>query len=332
MNALKDLANHVEGVDTTLPSDLPAGLLLGYRICGKLFRLGFTWVRRPDPTGVNATILRQAENNEWDILWLEKGLDVERDTILRVKEVLPHCRVVGYSPDDMYARHNQSKQFLEHLPSYDAFFTTKSCGVRELNALGCKTVFFVGNAFDPQIHRPMPLTSEERAAYGGPVGFVGAYETERARSLQFLASHGVPVRVWGATWGRHFPPGHALTVEPRNVWADDYAKTICAFDINFGFLRKINRDQQTTRSIEIPACGAFMLAERTDEHLALFEEGREAEFFGSDDELLDKTRFYLAHEEARRRIAASGRERCLKSGYSNQERLRKMLETVSSLN
>jgi len=108
-------------------------------------------------------------------------------------------------------------------------------------------------------------------------------------------------------------------------------RTVCAFDTNLAFLRKENRDLQTTRSIEIPACGAFMLAERTDEPLRLFEEGKEAEFFSSDDEMIEKVRYYLAHPEERKRIAAAGRTRCLESGYGNQVRLRDMLTRVFSM-
>ena len=74
-----------------------------------------------------------------------------------------------------------------------------------------------------------------------------------------------------------------------------------------------------------------MLAERTREHLELFEEGKEAEFFSSNEELLDKVRFYLAHPQQRKRIAAAGRRRCLENGYSNQDRLKWMLEKVVSL-
>jgi spore maturation protein CgeB len=74
-----------------------------------------------------------------------------------------------------------------------------------------------------------------------------------------------------------------------------------------------------------------MLAERTDEHLALFEEGKEAEFFSSDEELRDKVRYYLTHSEERHLMAAAGRERAIKGGYSNHERLRSVLAIVETI-
>ena len=71
------------------------------------------------------------------------------------------------------------------------------------------------------------------------------------------------------------------------------------------------------------------MAERTEEHLELFEEGREAEFYSSSDELRDKVVFYLKNESARRAVARAGRERCLASGYDNHSRLRKMVDDVA---
>ena len=71
-----------------------------------------------------------------------------------------------------------------------------------------------------------------------------------------------------------------------------------------------------------------MLAERTDEQRALFEEGKEAEYFASDDELVRKVQYYLSHEDERRRIAEAGRERCLTGRYSNAGRLARVLERL----
>jgi spore maturation protein CgeB len=95
--------------------------------------------------------------------------------------------------------------------------------------------------------------------------------------------------------------------------------------IALGFLSKRIPETTTTRTFEIPAMGVFMLAERTADHLALFSEGREAEFFGSDEELREKLLFYLDHESSRARIAAAGRERCLKSEYHARTQLRRVL-------
>jgi spore maturation protein CgeB len=74
-----------------------------------------------------------------------------------------------------------------------------------------------------------------------------------------------------------------------------------------------------------------MLAERTDEHRELFEEGKEAEFFGSNEEILNKVKYYLSHDDERKRIAHAGRERCLRSGYSYHDRLKEAINKIMSL-
>ena len=331
MKALQDLGYNVVPIDTGPDHVRFKERKLRYRISGKLFRLGWDKFGHKDLAGTNQSILNYVKSSiGLDILWIDKGLTIEPKTICEVKVKYPHCLIVGYSPDDMYARHNQSRQFLQHIHLYDVFFTTKSYGVNELKSLGCRRVEFIGNAFDSNTHRPITVTQEEREALGGPVGFIGQWEEDRASSMLYLAKTEIAVRVWGSSWGKCKYHHRNLKIENKSLWADSYSKAICSFDINLAFLRKINRDLQTTRSVEIPACGAFMLAERTDEHLALFAEGKEADFFSSDEELFDKVKYYLSNPEERRRIAAAGRERCLKGAYSNHDRLNQMLTIIGS--
>jgi spore maturation protein CgeB len=85
------------------------------------------------------------------------------------------------------------------------------------------------------------------------------------------------------------------------------------------------------RSFEIPACGSFMLAERTEEHLAIFREDQEAAFFGSSDELIDKVKYYLTHDEARRRIAQAGHVWVTKNGHTYGDRLRELVRAAMEI-
>lgn len=331
MEALTALGHYVQAIDTE-PGGLSEERLLSRhlprRIWRKVHTIAGMQARACDGARANQIIKAKLSEVVWDVLWIDKGLVIEPRTLQMARVTQPNCKIVGYSPDDMASIQNQSRQFLGHLTHYDFFFTTKSYGVKDLKELGCPKPIFIGNAYCPSLHRPISITEDERSRYGGQVGFIGAYEKDRAYHLYKLAASGVPIRIWGTGWKRCRYRHVNMKIEKAALWSEDYVKAICSFDINLCFLRKANRDLQTTRSIEIPACGAFMLAERTNEHLDLFREGEEAEFFIGLEELIAKAKFYLVDEEKRKRIAQAGRSRCINSGYSNVDRMNAMLETI----
>jgi spore maturation protein CgeB len=324
MRALRDIGATVLPIDTSPDSILSLERSLFMRAWRKL--LGPV-----DLAGANAGIKRAILHQAPDAVWIDKGLTIGLETLRAVQAQCPGCAIVGYSPDDMMNPGNQSHRFIASLPAYDIYFTTKSYGVEELEKLGAKRAHFIGNAYDPLSHRPLGISEQQRSEFGGTVGFVGQWEAQRSASICKLAGAGVSIRVWGEDWHKSRCSSGFLRCEKRPLWGDEYAFALCSFDINLCFLRKSNRDLQTTRSMEIPACGGFMLAERTSEHQALFEEGKEAEFFGSDAELIDKTLYYLAHPAKREAIARAGRQRCLLNGYSNQDRALEMIQVVNNL-
>lgn len=324
-SALKRLGHHVEIIDDTSP--YPASPLR--RICSRVaHRLGYP----VDLSLVNAQLLHSVRQAQFDIVWIDKGLTIKPATLRELKKISPVTLIVGYSPDDMAQRHCNSRYLLASLPYYDSYITTKTYNVPELRAMGARHSLFIANAYAPEVHCPMEVTDIDRVSLGGAVGFIGAFEIDRANHILSLAEAGIGVRWWGGgnqKWANRHPN---IRMGNKPLWGAEYAKAINCFDINLCFLRKINRDRQTTRSIEIPACGGFMLAERTDEHLELFCEGIEAEFFSNAAELIEKTRYYLAHPDRRIKIAQAGLRRCIESGYSNDERMKNILGQIVHLN
>lgn len=301
LEALRQLGYSVQAISRPHPNQTwPAKLV------SKAFsRLGY-----PPDHGLNEAILIVLSQSRPDVLWCDRPLDVWPETLRMAKAADPTLKIVAFSLDDMMQSHNQSAFYLRSIPLFDLHVTTKSYNVEELAIAGARQVLFVNNAYSPQVHFPMTVSATDRVAYGGPVGFVGTYERERAEMLVTLAKKGIPVRVWGDAWPRSLRSvSRYLRIEGRELFGDLYRVALNCFDINLGFLRKINRDLQTTRSVEIPACGGFLLAERTEEHQALFQEDVEAAYFGSAEELISKVKYYLENESIRKQIAWRGYHR-----------------------
>ena len=324
--ALKSIADTVDVINS---EEKP--ITLWYKIAYHLFLYGLP-VHLPDIDNANNKIISCIRNKQYDIIWIDKGITINPSTLKTIKKIQPETVIVSYSPDNMAKRHNQSQNYLECMNLYDMHFTTKSYILEDMKSLGAKQVFFVNKSYEESFHYPRNITEEDVKRLGEDVGFVGAWEKERMDSVLFLSRNGVKVRVFGTKeWQQCKNDNPCLTIEDHGLYNEDYAKSFRCFKISLCFLRKMNLDQQTSRTMEIPACGGFMLAERTKEHMQLFKEGLEAEFFSDNDELLRKCRYYLEHEEERMKIAEAGTIRCKKSGYSNVDTLRSLVDKAMKL-
>lgn len=292
-----------------------------------LNRLGFPL----DLESVNEAVLEAAARGSYDLLWVEKATVLRAHALEGFRRLQPHASLAYFSEDDMVLRHNGSFWFRGALPLYDLVVTTKLRNLvdGELSGMGAQRVVYEPKTFHPTFHRPVEVTDRDRARFGSDLLFVGTYEAERAASCLALARAGFDVRIFGHGWERFGGRHEQLFVERRAIGGEDYVAALCASKIALGFLRKASRDEHTDRSVEIPACGAFMLAERSTEHLGLFRDHREAVYFGDDDELVAHARRYLADDAGRERIAAAGRRRCLDSGYDHAGACRRMLAAAT---
>jgi spore maturation protein CgeB len=184
-------------------------------------------------------------------------------------------------------------------------------------------------AANPALPDPGPLSESERKVLGGPVGFIGHWEPVTERRLLHLLRNGIDLGIYGAGWQKAKAQREIeRACHYRLVEGEEYARAIASFDVNLGIVSKWNRSHTASRTFQIPALGGFLLHERNELVTHYFKEGVEAEFFDSDDELLEKCRHYLAHPDERRRIAEAGRHRCVESSYFEPDRIRAILPVL----
>ena len=218
-----------------------------------------------------------------------------RRTLQRVRAL--GALAVYYCNDDVSQPHNSSRQLESCDREWDIFFTTKTFNVPELRARGVRRPVLIGNAYDPELHRPMTAGEVGPEFEKFDAVFVGTYEPERAASIQRLAEAGITTVIYGNGWKRASLHTN-ITLRPPK-YAAEYSAALHTGKLALGFLRKINRDRITQRSIEVAAAQRPMLAEKTDEHDEHFVDGREYVSFAGDDELLQRCRDLL-QDSARR--------------------------------
>jgi spore maturation protein CgeB len=146
--------------------------------------------------------------------------------------------------------------------------------------------------------------------------------------MQFLIQAGFDVALYGGYWERYpstapFARGYADLPTLR--------KAIGAAKVALCLVRRANRDGHCMRSFEVPAIGACMLTEDTVEHREIFgEDGRAVVYFHTRDEMVDKLRWLLAHDEERRRLADAARLLITAGGNTYRDRVEAMLKTTKT--
>jgi spore maturation protein CgeB len=306
----------------------------------------------PVITRLNERVVRAARELKPDLVWAEKQENLEPETLMELKKT--GARLLHFTPDPYFTlAWKRTKLMDECMPLFDCLVTSKQYELPAYRSLGPQ-VIYMPLGFSYKVHRPLnPSNAAEAEAYGSDVGFIGGWEPRREELLTHLADAGHRVRIWGYAWdhirdGRWTPrrayrlrllagdesfsirrnDSLAPALAGGEVYADEYAWSLSGARIGVGFLRTICPDQHTTRTFEIPACASMLLADRTEEHQEFFQESKEAEFFSSVDELLDKARYYISHETERGRIAAGGYARSVNSGYSYDNRVAAVLSEM----
>jgi len=240
--------------------------------------------------------------------------------------------VVNYYPDVSFLTHGP--YIPRTLPLYDHIFTTKSWGMRDMKSqLGIKSISFLEHGYDPDLDGGFEMTKQDRARYNCDVVFIGTWSPKKEILLAHLKHSlpGINLRIWGIYWEKSTSPVLTTSIVGDEILGYEYTKALMSASICLGFLSEARKgassgDLITSRTFNIPACGAFMLHERNEESIRYFKEDEEAAFFDSPEELVQRVEFYLPKTERRKEIAVNGQRRCVESGYSIDDRMKHVIQ------
>lgn len=339
MRALERLGHCVHGVNTVEP----------WRNAGWMQRQ----VQRRTYRGsvvdaLNEAVLGAAREFRPELVWADKQEFLRPETLQEIKKL--GARLVSFTPDPyFYLSWKRTPLMDAAIKEFDVLVYCKSYEKADYEALD-KQVIYMPLGYCDETHRPLPSSDPK---WSCDVGFLGGWEPRREKFLHEVAASGANLKIWGGYWdflddGRwtlrraiilkqlaggerfqiHQDPSLAARLQGGEVYGDDYARALTGAKVGLGFLRKVCPDQHTTRTFEIPACGSMLLADRTDEHREFFEEGKEADYFSDEAELVDKAKFYSQNEVLRQQIARAGFQRCIDGRYAYIHRLAEMLKTI----
>lgn len=234
-------------------------------------------------------------------------------------------------------------------PAYDWCLVPESYRIEDYRALGANPVYFQ-EAANPDVYHPYELERDVDVSFVGACygnrphhikALVDAGIQVRAYGpgwrdpaivrqvhsmgdvLKVVSSPKSWKRLAARLYRRIAAPSRVMPVLPREVCGpmlsdEEMVRMYSRSKISLGFAtvdaKSVDKPikQIRLRDFEAPMSGAFYLVEHQREIEDFFRVGVEIETFSDERELVEKCRYYLAHEDERERIREAGYRRALR--------------------
>lgn len=178
----------------------------------------------------------------------------------------------------------------------------------------------------PDMHQPLCENNPEAQKYLLAHSFIGSElaQVERTRILNKLAeTHNVELYTLSDAKAMPKVNLHGGVDSQREM-----PLVFAASRINMNITMRPIASGLSLRVYDICGCGGFLMTNWQEELPKMYEIGEEAECFASQEELLEKTEYYLKNEDVRRQIAMRGYERT-KAEHTYDARIAEMIRIVN---
>lgn len=214
-------------------------------------------------------------------------------------------------------------------PFYDFIFFAGTEAQKFLAETGIKNTHWLPFACDPEFHKPVAVTLEEKKKWGSDITFVGSFYPNRYQIFEEI--HDLNIKIWGPGWDK-LPHGSSLRDSAIDIqlkpeeWKKIYcsSKIILVIHYQDG---KIPCYQASPKVYETLASKSFLLVDDQRDVKSLFEEGKHLVIFKDIKDLREKIDYYLNHSKDREQIALNGYKEAVQK-HTFVHRIERLIKTI----
>ncbi len=295
---------------------------------------------------MNKELLEVVEKEKPDlVLSYVGGHELTKETI---KKITARAKTFYWTTDDSWRFDSVSKKYA---PYYSWVETNRANLIQKYKALGCHPVL-MHEGVQPDLHHPIPPNEKNI-----DVSFSGSFNVERGKTIAALRKAGITVFVRGKGWEegdmsfdewidltQHSKITLILNPPAFSVGLKSIARLFfkrpelgphmgrMELDVlNFfsnvrEWFQKLNL-QVKGRHFQTLACRTLGMTLYADGMEQFYELGKEVVIYKDMNDLIEKIRYYLAHDEEREAIAAAGYERTMRD-HTMAKRLEQIFKTT----
>lgn len=219
-----------------------------------------------------------------------------------------------------------------YAPLYDVFAVIqKEPFLSMLSGIGQGNALYLPLAAQPDFHKPLQLSEQQKREYGADIGFLGAGYPNRRLAFRQLV--GRDFKIWGSDWdGESLLAAHVQRGGAR-IDADESVKIYNATRVNLNLHSSLGTaelvskgDFVNPRTFELACMGAFQLVDRRALMPELFAQD-ELATFGTLEEFYEAIEYFIAHPDERQAFAERARARVLRD-HTYEQRMAALLAFV----
>lgn len=217
--------------------------------------------------------------------------------VIKIKDQFPCIPVGCWNVDVRYSVQQFGNVLLDLFRKVDILYTIGAGNVAEYKLVCPDTeVHHLQEGCDPATHKVEVLTEEDHRLYDCDVMFAGSYRSQihadRLAIIENIRQKNFFLKLYG--------------YETRIAASDQNRANLCSKIVlgHSGWPKLAT--SMSARDYRVMASGGFLLTNHCPDIENWFAIGEECDVYRSAKECIDKIRYYLQHEDERRRIAENG--------------------------